>query len=149
MRLFEFVVLLVSIVLFAAPTAWAQDDSPFGQWVTDGGLSRVELYACGAELCGRIVWLQEPLEENGTPKVDDKNENEALRSRALMGLNLIVGFVPNGRPGRWKNGTIYNPEDGKTYQCIMRLEDTNTIVVRGYVLLPIFGRTQTWTRYRG
>ena len=149
MRIFVPVLSLVAIVLLAAPAAWAQDNSPLGQWITDGGLSRVEVYACGAELCGRIVWLKEPNEEDGTPKVDDENENEALRGRPLMGLDLIAGFVPDGRPGRWLNGNIYNPEDGKTYQCTMRLEDADTLVVRGYVLVPIFGRTQTWTRFRG
>ena len=149
MRLFGWTVSLLAFLLLSAPGAWAEDNSPLGEWITDGGLSRVEVYACGAELCGRIVWLQEPNEENGTPKIDDENENEALRGRALMGLDLIAGFVADGRPGRWKNGTIYNPEDGKTYLCTMRLEDTDTLVVRGYVLLPLFGRTQTWARYRG
>ena len=41
MRIFEFVVSLAALVLFATSTVWAQDDSPLGQWITDGGLSRV------------------------------------------------------------------------------------------------------------
>ena len=51
------------------------------------------------------------------------------------------------REGSWADGRIYNPEDGKTYQATMRLVDANTLQVRGYVLLPIFGTTRTWTRY--
>ncbi|MDA0654028.1 MAG: DUF2147 domain-containing protein [Proteobacteria bacterium] len=142
------VVLLATTVGDAAAQEPEARDAALGQWITEGGLSRVEVYGCGDALCGRIVWLEEPLETDGTPKVDDENEDEALRARPLMGLEIIAGFEPDGRPGRWRNGTIYNPEDGKTYRCMMRLADDGTLIVRGYVLLPILGRSQTWTRHR-
>ena len=48
----------------------------------------------------------------------------------------------------WSGGRIYNPEDGKTYKCKLTLKDDNTLTVRGYVGLTIFGKTQYWTRVR-
>ena len=63
-----------------------------------------------------------------------------------MGLPLIEAFAADGE-NRWSDGRIYNPEDGETYQATMRLTDANTLEVRGYVLLPLFGKTRTWTRY--
>ena len=135
----------VLLILVAASPASGQD-GPFGQWVTEGGLSRIEVFDCGGKICGRIVLLEEPLEDDGRPKVDDENQDEALRGRPLMGLQLIAGFAA-ARHNIWTGGTIYNPQDGKTYASTMELVDENTLRVRGYVLLPLFGKTQTWARY--
>ena len=63
-----------------------------------------------------------------------------------MSLQLIEGFTVRG-PTAWAGGTIYDPQSGNTYSSTMELQDENTLVVRGYVLLPIFGRSQTWIRY--
>ena len=131
--------------LLFATGALAQG-TPFGVWVTEGGLSRIEVFDCAGQVCGKFVWLEEPNEEDGTPKVDDENPDEALQSRPLMGLQLLAGFTVSG-PTAWTGGTIYDPQSGNTYSSTMDLEDENTLVVRGYVLLPIFGRSQTWTRY--
>ena len=46
----------------------------------------------------------------------------------------------------WSGGTIYDPEEGKTYKCVMKLADENTLNVRGYIGVPAFGRTVTWLR---
>ena len=131
--------------LFFAASASAQG-TPFGIWVTEGGLSRIEVFDCAGQVCGEFVWLEEPNEEDGTPKVDGQNPDEALRGRPLMSLQLIEGFTVRG-PTAWAGGTIYDPKSGNTYSSTMELQDENTLVVRGYVLLPIFGRSQTWTRY--
>lgn len=136
--------LLTSLIVFNS--TYVKAETAVGVWETGGGLSHVEIFSCGEELCGRIVWLLEPNEEDGTPKLDNNNEIEDLQKRPLMGLELISGFIADDKPGRWVNGTIYNPEDGKTYQCTMKLKDDNTLQVRGYVLLPILGKTQTWSR---
>ena len=60
-------------------------------------------------------------------------------------LNLFSGFEYAG-DGRWKGGTIYDPNSGKTYRCVVTLVDANTLEVRGYVGVPLLGRTETWTR---
>ena len=139
---------LVGVVMFFfGSLTQAQAETPIGQWMTEGDLSRVEIFQCEEALCGRIVWLKEPNSDDGKPKVDINNEDEALRSRAIMGLEIVGGFIPDGRENRWRDGTIYNPQDGKTYQCTMKLKDSNTLQVRGYVLVPILGKTQTWTRH--
>jgi len=139
---------LVGVVMFFfGSLTQVQAETPIGQWMTEGDLSRVEIFQCEEALCGRIVWLKEPNSDDGKPKVDINNEDEALRSRAIMGLEIVGGFIPDGRENRWRDGTIYNPQDGKTYQCTMKLKDSNTLQVRGYVLVPILGKTQTWTRH--
>jgi len=128
----------------SAGTALA--DGPVGFWMTEGGKSRVEITQCGEMLCGTIVWLKEPLDEDGKEKVDKNNPDEMLKTRKLVGLKLLNGFIPGNEPGEWVKGTIYNPEDGDTYKCTMRLNDEGNLKVRGYVGIPLFGKTQIWTK---
>jgi uncharacterized protein (DUF2147 family) len=139
------IVATVTLGLMFASAAMAQA-TVFGIWVTENELARIEIFDCGGQVCGKFVWFEEPNEEDGTPKVDDENPDEALQTRPLMGLQLLEGFDASG-PTAWSGGTIYDPLSGNTYSSTMEMRDDNTLKVRGYVLLPILGRSQTWTRY--
>ncbi len=127
--------------LLLAGAAWAQ--SPAGAWNT--GESHVEIYECGALLCGRIIALDEPLDADGKEKTDKNNPDPALRSRPIIGMDLVAGFSRKS-DREWVGGTIYDPRDGKTYKCRMTVQDDGTLEVRGYVGLPLFGKTVVWTR---
>ncbi|MDP6345916.1 MAG: DUF2147 domain-containing protein [Alphaproteobacteria bacterium] len=117
-----------------------------GVWATEGGKSHVQIMPCEDKLCGTIIWLKEPLNDEGEPKHDANNPEEEMQARPILGLPLLTGFVPNGEAGVWDDGEIYNPEDGETYSCTLTLVDDDTLKVRGYVGLPLFGKTQIWTR---
>jgi len=56
----------------------------------------------------------------------------------------MSGFEPSG-PGTW-DGTVYNPQDGKTYAGSITVLSDNALRVRAYIGLPVFGRSQTWAR---
>ena len=128
-------------LLFAAPCVFAEDI--LGLWET--GDSHVEIHACGDRLCGRIVALDEPLDKDGNERFDKNNPDPALRSRPVLGMDLIAGLVRAGRK-KWEDGTIYNPRDGKTYKCEMKLQRNGSLKVRGYVGTPLLGKTVVWTR---
>lgn len=133
-----------SILLFLIPSfVFAQDaDDVLGYWMTDDGKAKIEIYKEAGKYNGKIVWLAEPY-ENGKPKLDTENPEEELRSRPLMGLNLVSGFEFDD--DQWEDGEIYDPKEGKTYSCRMRLKG-NELEVRGYIGVPMFGRTVIWTR---
>lgn len=75
---------------------------------------------------------------------DARNPDPARRHRSLLGITLLQGCHYDD--GAWTDGTIYDPNIGKTYACILRLKSANALEVRGYVGLSLFGRTETWTR---
>lgn len=116
-----------------------------GLWLDGSGRAGIEIVRCGTQLCGRIRWLREPQAADGRPKADVHNENPALRSRPLCGVPMLEGFVPAG-PDSWEDGRIYNPEDGATYHATLRLQSDGTLRVRGYVGVPLFGKSQIWSR---
>ena len=134
-------ILVAAALLLAATSALAEEI--LGLW--DAGESHVEIYACGDLLCGRIAELDEPLDEDGKEKLDKNNSEPALQSRPLLGMDLIAGFVRAGKK-KWEDGTIYDPRDGKTYKCVIKLQRDGTLKVRGYVGIPLLGKTVVWTR---
>ena len=77
---------------------------------------------------------------------DGNNPDKKLRSRKIVGLSLLSGFVPSDDKNKWQDGKIYNPEDGKTYSCSLTLRDDGKLDVRGYVGISLFGKSQIWAR---
>ena len=96
---------------------------------------------------GRITWLAEPLDENGNIKTDTKNPNKNLRNQTIEGLVVIDNLKFNNN-NTWSNGTIYDARSGKTYSLSARLEDKNTLFMRGFIGFSLIGKTTTWTRVK-
>jgi len=140
--------MLASIAFFvmvSAGMAFAENpDAIVGEWYTAGGKSVVEIFKCSELYCGRIVWLRNPKTAEGEDRTDLKNPDESERDHKLLGLEILAGFRYAGE-NSWKEGTIYDPKNGKTYSCKMKL-DGSELKVRGYVGFSLFGRTTVWTR---
>jgi uncharacterized protein (DUF2147 family) len=142
------IVLALTACLLAAPV---QATSVIGVWATEEEKSHVEIRICEDDedkLCGTIVWLREPLNENGEPKTDRNNPEETLQDRRIIGLRLMTDFEKTDDPDVWEEGKIYNPEDGETYSCVITLLAGDLLEVRGYVGLPLLGKSQEWRRVR-
>jgi uncharacterized protein (DUF2147 family) len=94
-------------------------------------------------MCGAILWLWEPNDAAGRRRTDGRNPDRALRSRPLVGVEIVRGLRETA-PGVWSDGAVYNPDDGRTY--------TGTVKVRGGKLelrgcaLNVICQTQTWRR---
>jgi len=127
--------------LLASTSAGAA--GPDGVWATPNDQAHVRIQPCADRLCGEIVWLKEPLDEQGRPKRDRNNEDEAQRDRPILGLPMLGGFRA-AEAGRWEDGRIYNPEDGRTYRAKLHLAEPGRLSVSGCVL--IFCKAQEWRR---
>ena len=139
---------LALLAALHAGGARASSDPVFGFWLIENQRSIIEIVPCGDSACGKIVWLKEPLGDDGQPKTDNLNSDDDLRGRALCGMEMINKFR-SADPGAWSGGSIYSPREGKTYSASMKLRDDGTLQLRGYVLLPLFGKSQVWTREAG
>lgn len=117
-----------------------------GVWETGNGKARVKIDRQGEKFHGKIVWLREPLNDEGKPKVDKNNPDESLRTKPLLGYSLLKDFTFSADDKQWQGGTIYDPESGSTYSCTMQLKDENTLEVRGFIGVSLFGKTDTWKR---
>ena len=116
-----------------------------GIWLTGGKEpAKIQIYTVGEKFYGKIIWLKNPT-ENGKQRLDNNSPDKEKRSNPIIGLVMLKGFKFDGDE-EWKGGDIYDPESGKTYSSYMYLKDKNTLKVRGYVGISLFGRTETWTR---
>ncbi len=132
--------------VFSQSTASTEGDKILGLWLTGTGKAHIKITKYGDnKYGGKIVWLKEPTKPDGTAKKDTKNPDKIKQANNVLGLNNLLGFTFAGSKS-YEGGSIYDPENGKTYKCIMTLDDANTLKVRGYVGVQMFGRTDTWTR---
>jgi uncharacterized protein (DUF2147 family) len=134
-------------LLVATATASAQGPSPVGVWMHQNQRIQVEITPCGAQLCGRIVWLKNPKDVAGEPLDDEHNPRAALRSRPVLGMTVLQGVRQAGN-NEWVGGKIYNPDDGKTYDANLSMQQDGSLRVRAYVATTILGKTEIWKRVR-
>lgn len=140
--------LFAVLCLGAARMASAQSLSPLGIWTNEEKDATFEIYKCGDKMCGKIVSIAVPNDPaTGKPKLDSQNPEPKLRSRPRLGLVFMQGFKYDS-DNKWDNGTIYNPKDGKTYSCYMKMESTNSMEVKGYIGFSLIGKSQNWTRVK-
>jgi uncharacterized protein (DUF2147 family) len=137
---------LLMAITFGFVASAQKADAVLGTWVNPNGQDHILIYKKGNKYFGKLDWIKFPNDEQGKPKSDKKNPDLALRSRPLLGLELLKDFTFDG-DNVWNDGTIYDPKSGKTYSCKMTL-DGNSLKIRGYVGISLFGRSETWTRVK-
>jgi uncharacterized protein (DUF2147 family) len=132
---------LLLLVLFGAgsvASAAGLPPPPVGRWLSQDHDGVFEIRICGQVLCGRLIGIRYegamPTDKEGHPQ---------------CGLMMLTGFVrEQDDPGRWA-GMILDPEHGRRYHAVIWSPGPGLLNLRGYLLLPLFGQTQRWTRYDG
>ncbi|MBF9235271.1 DUF2147 domain-containing protein [Microvirga alba] len=135
----------IVVVNLSGPSLAAELADIRGVWLVDDGESAVEITACGAARCGRVIWLKDGNDEDGRPLLDRHNPDANLRSHPVCGLQIIGGLKPQ-LDGSWDQGRIYDPEEGKTYDLEIRSAGPDVLKVTGYLTIKSFGETLTWRR---
>lgn len=139
MKKIFWVLLLVSIPVFS----FAQDQL-LGTWLTGNQKAKIQIFKKDKKYYGKIVWLKNPKDEKGQDKLDDHNPDPAKRKNPIIGIMLLKSFEYDD--GEWEDGTIYDPENGKTYSCVLSMPNSKTLNVRGYIGISLLGRTDVWTK---
>lgn len=147
-RFFPLIIALMWMCTSIDARAQVKPDDIVGTWLNEDKDARIQIENRNGTYFGKIVWLKNPIDdETGKPKLDKKNPDVKLRSRPIMGLDILTGFKFDGSD-EWESGTIYDPKSGNTYSCYMTFTDKtkNTLKVRGYIGISLIGRTTYWTR---
>lgn len=142
---------LISFILcffISTVISYAQNDGDqiVGVWKNGEGTGMIKIYANEGKYQGKIVWLKEPIDPStGKEKLDKNHPDESVHNRPIIGLINTWGFEYTG-DNIWENGKIYDPKNGNTYNCTIKMKNNNTLEVRGYIGISLIGRTDTWTR---
>ena len=134
------VLLAVSVTV----SALARTTDVTGVWMSEDGRTKVRVTDCGGALCGRIVWLKEPIDpKTGKPRTDTLKPDASKRERPMLGLMVVHGLRPVGND-RWA-GPIYHADEGMMIQVSLVVENEKHATMRGCVL-KVVCKSEHWTR---
>lgn len=133
--------LFIKLTFVSAQTA----DEVAGKWQNGHGSEQIQIFKRSDNYFGKVIWLKEPNDASGKPKLDINNPDKNLQSQPIIGLEVLKDFSYRGN-GVYRGGEMYDPKTGNTYNCVMRLRNKNILNIRAYYGLSILGRTATWTR---
>ncbi len=135
-------------VLSALVPASAQEASPVGLWkniddVSGKPKALIRISEDKGELRGQIEKLFPAPGEDPNPKCTACSG--AKKDQPVIGMVFMSGLKKNG--DEYTDGEILDPDNGKVYRSKVSLaEGGKKLKVRGYVGVPMFGRSQVWVR---
>ena len=141
-------ILRIITIIFPIIVIGQESNMICGTWLEEKKQSHIEIYQIDNDTYeGKIVWLAEPLNELGEIKLDKENPDKSLRHRKIQNL-IIIEKLQFIETNQWSNGSIYDARSGKTYSLNAKLEDQNTLFMRGYIGFSLIGKTTRWTRIK-
>ncbi|HEK21240.1 MULTISPECIES: DUF2147 domain-containing protein [unclassified Mucilaginibacter] len=145
-------ILILSLTCLLKPAYGPDTDTPAnricGKWESSEKNLVVEVYPYRNTLRAKMIRFTggvskaQPM-ENIT---DKKNPDPALRSRKVLGMDVVEDLVYNPKSNSWENGRIYEIQSGKTWSAAAYLENENTLKVKGYWKVKLIGKTMTFHR---
>jgi len=137
---------LLAAALAWIGAAWPQADTPAGLWTTFSdrtGLpeSLVRIEQANGQFIGTVVQVLDP---DATSPRCERCEGE-LRNKPIVGMRILRGL--RRTQGGFGEGTILDPDEGRIYACTATpLDGGRRLEIRGYVGVPLLGRSQIWVR---
>lgn len=142
--------IVILIMNFGVASAQNAADKILGTYsvISDATKERVQVKISKKQNTyqAQIVWMEKPLTDNGEIKRDRYNPNPDLRSVPGDKIVLAWDLKYDSKANEWSGGKIYDPDTGKTYKAVFKLESPTNLKVRGYVGMPTFGRTMNWKK---
>jgi uncharacterized protein (DUF2147 family) len=139
---------LALAALLTLPAAWADDASPLGLWKNIDDASGkpkalIRIFDNKGALEGRIEKLYRPADQDQNPKCD--RCEGVNKDQPIIGMVFMSGLTKSG--DEYTGGQILDPDNGKVYKSKLTLVDGGKkLNVRGYIGVPMLGRSQVWVR---
>jgi len=138
--------LFLGLISFSFSCSAQSSSEIFGTWITIDDKtgkqrSKIEIFKKGDKAYGKVVKFLENPQNEKTERCTECDEDDDRKDQLTFGMEIIRDLELVD--GKWKNGTILDPEEGKIYDCKIWLED-GKLQVRGYV--AFFYRTQEWIK---
>ncbi len=112
-----------------------------GNYMVPAKDGAIQIYESKGKYHGKLVVIKDP------NKLDINNPDKTKQTNKILGMNIMNNFTFDG-DDCWKDGTIYDPKNGKTYDCKITKEANGDINVRGFIGISLLGRTETWTKLK-
>src|SRR5580765_5563422 len=138
---------IVFLICTIKTHAQNKEDTILGKWESTEKNLIVQVYKQDNTFKARIVWFYDEIDTAlVNTRLDEKNPDKALRSRKIIGLDVLSGLVYNPRQNKWTGGKIYDTHSGKTWNATVRLTSPDLMSVRGFYGVRLLGKTLNFTR---
>lgn len=120
-------------------------DRVCGKWMSSQNNLIVQVYKNGDQFKAKIVWFRDhvlPMEEC----CDQHNPDPTLRTRKIVGLDVLNGLRYDAGSQSWEDGVIYDAEQGKEWNASAYIDKEGLLKVKGYWHIKLIGRTMTFKR---
>jgi uncharacterized protein (DUF2147 family) len=141
--------LIAALSLVLASGAVLAQATPAGLWKTiddDGKTEKslVRITESGGMVSGKIEKIFDPAKQN---EVCDKCSDER-KDKPVLGMTILRNLKQNADDkGLWEGGDVLDPNNGKVYKARLKpIDGGKKMELRGYIGMPLLGRTQTWVR---
>lgn len=147
MKIMQLLALGLATLLSVSPVL-ADEKSPVGLWKSydDAGVKAKALI----RITEHNGVLQGQVEKLILTPSEDQNPNcakckGALKDQPLIGMVILNNLKKDA--DQYSGGEILDPEVGETYKCKLQvIEGGKRLSVRGYIGVPMLGRSQVWQR---
>lgn len=123
-------------------------DRIIGRWISVQGNVIVQVYKDSLTYQGKVEWFDDtddPTQPMNVRK-DVHNPDRNLRNRNIIGLTVLKGLTYNPKNNSWENGKIYDVNTGKIWSSTIRMQNNDSLNIRGFWHFEFLGRTMTFKR---
>jgi uncharacterized protein (DUF2147 family) len=134
-------------LLFATSTTFsnAQSDKSnliIGKWLNYDKTEITEITITNKVYNGNVVWLKQPNDKKGDPKLDVNNPNKKLRNKPVLGSQILFGL--QYKNGKWEKGSMYSHKRGGTIDFKVISISKTKLVIK--ISKGFFSKEITYTR---
>ncbi|MBS1531544.1 MAG: DUF2147 domain-containing protein [Bacteroidetes bacterium] len=144
-RYFAFTFLL-SLVSQTQGQSARNADRICGKWMSAEKNLIVDVYRKGDEFRANIIWFRDDISKPMDEWRDSHNPDPALRSRRILGMDILRGLKYDKDDNSWEDGIVYDAKHGKDWDASVYIDDHGLLRVRGYWHFKIFGKTMIFHR---
>lgn len=137
----KIILILVLLISRDCFTQTIKGDDILGKYMSENNEGMVEISKRGSKYYGKLVW------NKNADKLDVNNPDKTQHTVLIRGKELLKDFIFDGLD-MWHKGTIYDPKNGKTYNCKVTRDEKGNLNVRGYIGISLIGRTSYWLKVK-
>ena len=117
-------------------------DQILGRWMSAENNLAVEIFKTDGIYNAKVVWIDDSADKSRpmNTRCDWKNPDEKLRTRKIIGMEIMHGLVYKEIDNEWEDGRIYDPSSGKEWNAKIYFTKAGLLKVRGYWGFTLFGK---------
>lgn len=123
-------------------------DDIIGRWMSSEKNLEVSVFKVDNEYKARVIWFDDSDDKLNpmNTRTDKMNSNKTLRSRKIIGLEVMHGLIYNADNNEWQHGWIYDSSSGKTWNAKACMTKGGQLKVRGYWHFEFLGKNMIFNK---